>query len=223
MRFKACLLYNVIVCAAFVLSRRSSHLFFSNDNIVFERYLHSHCRYRHTSNTQWSGVTTTHSADAAARIRHGITGRDGSYSPSSLSASLYSSCSARKSSTSERAPCHAAHTDTLCSCITARRRRKAGRQPFYGTGWAARPGNNNAQPYYGNNNNATNNYGAQQPAPPYTAPNSNAGYYGGGQNQGYYGQQNGVELQSPQPTYGGNGQYAPPPGPPPGKGDGYIR
>lgn len=105
------------------------------------------------------------------------------------------------------------------SCITARRRRKAGRTPFYGTGWAARPvgGNNNAQPYYGNQNyNST-------PAPPYSAAtNNNNGYYGNGANQSYYGQQNDVELQSPQPTYGGNNQYAPPPGPPPGK-DGVIR
>merc|ERR1711915_587602 len=98
----------------------------------------------------------------------------------------------------------------FCSCITARRRRKAGRTPFYGTGWAARPVGNNAQPYYNNQNNA--------PAPPYSAAtNNNNGYYGNGANQGYYGQQNGVELQSPQPTYGGNQQYAPPPGPPPGK------
>lgn len=80
-------------------------------------------------------------------------------------------------------------------------------------------GGNNAQPYYNNQH---------QPAPPYSAQPSNAGYYGGdqhnygGQNQGYYGQQNGVELQSPQPTYGG-GQYQPPPGPPPGKGDGIVR
>jgi hypothetical protein len=106
------------------------------------------------------------------------------------------------------------------SCLTARRRRKAGRQPFYGTGWAARPmpGNNTntAAPYYNNNQN----YG-QQPAPPYSPSqaNSNAGYYGGGgANQGYYnnGQQNGVEMQPPQPTYGG-AQYQPPAGPPPGK------
>ena len=105
------------------------------------------------------------------------------------------------------------------SCITARRRRKAGRTPFYGTGWAARPtnGNNTAQPYYNNNYNSA-------PAPPYSAAtnSNNNGYYGNGANQSYYGQQNGVELQSPQPTYGGNNQYAPPPGPPPGK-DGIIR
>lgn len=103
------------------------------------------------------------------------------------------------------------HVITMNSCLTARRRRKAGRTPFYGTGWAARPGNNNAQPYYNNNHN-------NAPAPPYSAAtNNNNGYYGNGANQGYYGQQNGVELQSPQPTYGGNQQYAPPPGPPPGK------
>lgn len=102
----------------------------------------------------------------------------------------------------------------LCSCLTARRRRKAGRKPFYGTGWAARPGMYNnqqpnqysAQPYYSNN---------PQGAPPsYDAHNN--GYYGGGANQNYYGQQTGVELQSPQPAYSGGG-YAPPPGPPPAK------
>ena len=109
---------------------------------------------------------------------------------------------------------------TQRSCITARRRRKAGRTPFYGTGWAARPGNSNTQPY--NNNNNNNNYN-NAPAPPYSAPtNNNNGYYGNGANQSYYGQQNGVELQSPQPAYGGNQQYVPPPGPPPGK-DGVIR
>ncbi|KAJ4375324.1 hypothetical protein N0V83_002410 [Neocucurbitaria cava] len=112
----------------------------------------------------------------------------------------------------------------MASCITARRRRKAGRQPFYGTGWASRPGQHgNAQPYY--NNNTYGNHTNAQPAPPYSANaapnNTNQGYYGGGgANQSYYGQQNGVELQSPQPAYGG---YAPPPGPPPAKGDGIVR
>jgi len=106
-----------------------------------------------------------------------------------------------------------------CSCFTARRRRKAGQRPFYGTGWAARPGNNNypqqhPQPYYNNQYN--------QPAPPYSAQPQN-GYYGA--NQGYYGQQNGVELQSPghAHTRGGDDVYAPPAGPPPGKGDGIVR
>ncbi|KAF2115218.1 chitin synthesis regulation, resistance to congo red-domain-containing protein [Lophiotrema nucula] len=52
----------------------------------------------------------------------------------------------------------------VCSCITARRRRKAGSAPYYGTGWMARPGQHNqsAQPYY-------NNKGVelQQPQPAY--------------------------------------------------------
>lgn len=109
--------------------------------------------------------------------------------------------------------------NTPRSCITARRRRKAGRQPYYGTGWAARPGQN-TQPYYNNNN-------YQQPPPQYT-PQPQQGqnsYYGNGANQGYYGQQNGVELQQPPATYARAGEetYAPPPGPPPGKGDGIIR
>ncbi|KAF2495301.1 hypothetical protein BU16DRAFT_386108 [Lophium mytilinum] len=114
----------------------------------------------------------------------------------------------------------------LCSCLTARRRRRAGRQPFYGTGWAGGrvpPGHNpatyNAQPYYSNNNN--------QPAPPYTAAQTE-NYYGNGANQGYYGQQNGVELQSPQPAHtpyrGEDSVYTPPAGPPPNKQhDGIIR
>ncbi|KAF1963451.1 hypothetical protein CC80DRAFT_486835 [Byssothecium circinans] len=116
----------------------------------------------------------------------------------------------------------------LCSCITARRRRKAGRQPFYGTGWAARPGQYNAQPYYNDQQNYT------QPPPQYSAQPGNNGYYG--QIQGYYGnappygappygQQNGVELQPPPATHnrGGEAEFQPPPGPPPGKGDGVIR
>jgi hypothetical protein len=119
-------------------------------------------------------------------------------------------------------------SNTRRSCITARRRRKAGRQPFYGTGWAARPGangtTNTAAPYYNNNNGGYNS----APAPPYDASQttSNAGYYNnntGGANAGYYGQQNGVELQQPSATYGGQNAYQPPPGPPPGKGDGIVR
>ncbi|OCK85159.1 hypothetical protein K432DRAFT_431743 [Lepidopterella palustris CBS 459.81] len=107
----------------------------------------------------------------------------------------------------------------LCSCFTARRRRRAGQTPMYGTGWAAGRApapyyNSNSQPYYNS-----------QAAPPYTpAPNNT---YFEGQNQGYYGQQNGVELQSPMPAHygarGGDNVYSPPSGPPPGKEDGIIR
>ncbi|KAF2477839.1 uncharacterized protein BDR25DRAFT_187210, partial [Lindgomyces ingoldianus] len=105
----------------------------------------------------------------------------------------------------------------LCSCFTARRRRRAGQNPFYGTGWAARPGqyNQHAQPYYNNQ--------YSQPAPPYSAQPPQNSYYGA--NQAYYGQQPygqqqaGVELQPPQLVHprGGDDVYAPPSGPPPGK------
>ena len=102
--------------------------------------------------------------------------------------------------------------NTLLSCITARRRRRAGRQPFYGTGWAARPGNYNAQPYYNNGGNYT------QPPPQYSAQPQNS-YYG--QNQGYHNNGNDISLQPPQPTYARADQpeYVPPTGPPPGKGN----
>lgn len=121
------------------------------------------------------------------------------------------------------------------SCITARRRRRQGQNPYRGTGWAAGrtpPGHAPAQytgqpaPYYGNNN----------AAPPYSPPANpgayNAGYnnqgYGGGANQSYFGgQQQGVELQQPENAYarGGENVYAPPAGEPPSKkaGDGIVR
>lgn len=80
-------------------------------------------------------------------------------------------------------------------CITARRRRRRGYQPYFGTSWAARPGQygqqNYNQPYYNNSNNPA-------PPPAYGASND------------YYAQRNDVELQSPQPA------YQPPKGPPPG-------
>ena len=91
---------------------------------------------------------------------------------------------------------------------------------MYGTGWV--PGYQNVKP-----NEAYNN-----PAPPYTPNpvpnqytgntfNSNDGYYGqrNQQNYGYGGQQNGIELQTPQQSYqrGGDNVYTPPSGPPPGK------
>ncbi|PGG99075.1 hypothetical protein AJ80_09407 [Polytolypa hystricis UAMH7299] len=93
------------------------------------------------------------------------------------------------------------------ACLSSRRRRRAGRQPFRGTGWAAGPHPPHPPPQY------------QPPPPQYTAQN---GYYppnqhqGHGENQGYFGgQQSGVELQPPQNAY--QPVYAPPPGPPPNK------
>jgi len=109
----------------------------------------------------------------------------------------------------------------LFACISARRRRKMGHQPFRGTGWAvghtpaghnAPTYNNNAQPYYANTQPAYNN--SNNPAPP-------PAYNSAGANQSYYGQQNGTELQQPQQAYGGyrSGETAfePPKGPPPGR------
>ncbi|TKA68393.1 hypothetical protein B0A55_08931 [Friedmanniomyces simplex] len=111
----------------------------------------------------------------------------------------------------------------LFSCLTARRRRKMGYQPYHGTGWAlgrtppghapatynARPQQEQpttAAPYYNNNSNSP--YNANPPA--YGAAND------------YYGGNNDVEMQPPQPVYGANNnrkadQYAPPVGPPPGR------
>ncbi|MCJ1338671.1 hypothetical protein MMC09_003960 [Bachmanniomyces sp. S44760] len=134
----------------------------------------------------------------------------------------------------------------IFSCITARRRKRAGIQPWRGTGWAAgntpaghapaqytgaqtgQPGYNNNM--YGNNNAYTNGYAGQEQAPVYSPPAGQPPYHGG-ENQSYFGgQQNGIELQQPpnaytnQPVRGGDGVYAPPEGAPPGKGeDGIIR
>ncbi|KAH8586473.1 chitin synthesis regulation, resistance to congo red-domain-containing protein [Bisporella sp. PMI_857] len=120
----------------------------------------------------------------------------------------------------------------LFSCINARRRRRRGLQPMYGTGWIPAGG----QYKYGQNNN---NYYQNQPAPPYAPPyngpigqqqtgntfNSNDGYYGN--HGGYAGQQHGVELQPPQNAYhaprGGENVYEAPQGPPPSKNDGAVR
>ncbi|KAK4697818.1 hypothetical protein P7C71_g332, partial [Lecanoromycetidae sp. Uapishka_2] len=121
----------------------------------------------------------------------------------------------------------------IFSCITARRRRRQGQNPWRGTGWAGGrtpAGHGPAQytgqpaPAYGNNNGAA--------APPVYSPQPtqggyyNQGYNSGGANQGYFGgqQQQGVELQQPENVYARDGDYAPPAGPPPGKGgDGIIR
>jgi hypothetical protein len=113
------------------------------------------------------------------------------------------------------------------SCINSRRRRRMGLPPRYGTGWLAgkTPYGHNAPQYY---NNGPQTYGA--PAPPYSPPVENQ-YTGQtfNSNEGYYGQQNGIELQQPQHAYapqrGGDPVYDAPQGPPPKKGynDGVIR
>lgn len=104
--------------------------------------------------------------------------------------------------------------------------------PFRGTGWAATgtqpqyggPPQYGSQPQY----DGGNQYNNQQAGQPVYSPPTNQNYYGNtGANQGYFGgQQSGVELQQPnnvyQPPRGGDGGYAPPAGPPPGK-EGIIR
>lgn len=116
-----------------------------------------------------------------------------------------------------------------------------GYAPYRGTGWAVPnappPQQYQNRPYYASNYNQVSDdaphktldvcvcvrsqvvltHSAIQAPPTYA------------QNQEYYGgqQPNDVELQQPQSSYQGvyqqPGGYAPPPGAPPGKGDGIIR
>ena len=104
----------------------------------------------------------------------------------------------------------------LCSCISARRRRKRGHQPFYGTGWAGRVPVGHGQAQY------NPNYQTQQPQynqnQNYQQPPPNYNQTSGGAAQSYFGgQRQDVEMQPPQNSYGGNHVYNAPPGPPPGK------
>lgn len=107
---------------------------------------------------------------------------------------------------------------TTLRCLSARRRRRAGRQPFYGTGWAGRTPWGHGQAQYNPNYQTQQqpNYNQGPQAPPNYSQNA-GGYYG--QNQGYFGgRQTDVEMQPPSNTYrGGEDVYQPPPGPPPAK------
>jgi len=118
------------------------------------------------------------------------------------------------------------------SCTNARRRRRRGMAPRYGTGWlGGKMATGNNGNYY--NNQQQPQYGAA--APPYSPPAQQNQQYTGNtfnSNEGYYGQQSGVELQQPQNAYQPQREsepvYAAPQGPPPsGKGgygqDGIIR
>lgn len=101
----------------------------------------------------------------------------------------------------------------------ARRRRKRGHRPYYGTGWMAPPpkygahqndyslNQNQQQQYSGQNyQNPPPAYGQQYPQQPqYTGTTFNP-------NDGYYGQNSGV--QSPPVSYQPDNMYPPPPGPP---------
>ncbi len=146
-------------------------------------------------------------ADGYAQIgvtHHGMTGDDGLPSAQSSSAQSLFSSSSGKSTRSCR---YSRDTDLKCSFLSSRRRRRAGRQPMYGTGWS-QFGHGQAQ--------YNPNYQASQAAPPPAYNQDHGGYYG--QNQGYFGgRQTDVELQPPQNTYGGGDGFAPPSGPPPAK------
>ncbi|KIX03618.1 uncharacterized protein Z518_07171 [Rhinocladiella mackenziei CBS 650.93] len=106
----------------------------------------------------------------------------------------------------------------LFSCWSARRRRRAGRQPFYGTGWAGRtPWGHSPATYNPHYQTQQQPHYNQQAPPTYNQTQNYGGYYG--ENQGYFGgRQTDVEMQPPQNAYrGGDNVYEPPSGPPPPK------
>ena len=84
-----------------------------------------------------------------------------------------------------------------CACLSARRRRRTGLQPYYGTGWTQRQ-----WPYYGSQPYYP------QPVPPYAARPNPPPY-----------QETGIELSQPEGSYQPQRDdvYEPPIGPPPGK------
>ncbi|KAI2629690.1 chitin synthesis regulation, resistance to congo red-domain-containing protein [Hypoxylon sp. NC1633] len=113
----------------------------------------------------------------------------------------------------------------IWACINSRRRRRAGLQPMYGTGWmAGKPGPNNG--YYNNHPQGYNNPPPAYGAPPgqsYPMENQYTGTTGTtfSPNDGYYGQREGV-VQPPKNVYNNNNKnsaddYAPPTGPPPNR------
>ncbi|OQD68629.1 hypothetical protein PENDEC_c033G03590 [Penicillium decumbens] len=105
----------------------------------------------------------------------------------------------------------------LFACFNARRRRHHGQRPIAGTAWMAPPPGPPPpnqpiyqHPHYGNDPN----YPAQPP-PQYSPNPQSYGYFGA---QGPPPQEGGIEMQPPPNVYGpGARDYAPPPGPPPGK------
>ncbi|GKT83278.1 hypothetical protein Ct61P_01128 [Colletotrichum tofieldiae] len=119
-------------------------------------------------------------------------------------------------------------------CMNARRRKRRGVQPFYGTGWMG--GNNKHNQHQQATYAYNQQYNGQQqgyagypqqgadgsyPAPPpaYGQAQQNPQYTGTtfNPNDGYYGGHNeGIQLQQPQSSYQRD-VYSPPAGPPPGK------
>ncbi|ODQ63890.1 hypothetical protein NADFUDRAFT_43538 [Nadsonia fulvescens var. elongata DSM 6958] len=104
----------------------------------------------------------------------------------------------------------------LCSTVVSRRRVNQGRPPIYGTAWAL--------PNY---HQSQNQYGFNQPAPPYGPPPNNGHYDNNGNFHGQQPPPNDVHdsynnynnMYAPQgmpEQHEGTQNFAPPPGPPPG-------
>ena len=199
-----------------------------SDLFAFHNYytypLDSHLHRRILPNTRlttWLAVTTTDTTDEYAEVVLGITGLAGSSWAWSSSAQFSSSSSSRKFTQTIITHTHLIRFANVSQrCITARRRRKRGYQPYRGTGWTlgrTPPGHGQAtynnQPQYAQYAQNQNQY--QAPQQPYYNNSNNPppSYYDASANRGG---NNDVELQSPQPAYGGHGsQYQPPKGPPP--------
>jgi hypothetical protein len=115
-------------------------------------------------------------------------------------------------------------------CYNSRRRRRRGMAPMYGTGWMGGNWGNKPPvgPQYGGGGYYSNQPYNGGAAPPYEPPIPNqATGETFNSNDGYYGHNNAYELQQPQSSYhpqrGGDPVYDAPQGPPPRKGDGFIR
>jgi len=111
----------------------------------------------------------------------------------------------------------------LISFLSARRRKRAGQQPYYGTGWVGRTPFGHGQAIYNPNAQFQRPVYASGPNQEYNSPpayglqGAAAGYYGD-QNRGYFGgPQTETEMQPPQAVYGNNNTYQSPTGPPPKK------
>lgn len=161
----------------------------------------------------------------------GTTGADGSWPVLRCSSSSSSSWRSGKLPSLALRPSYSqSDADKNEHSCLARRRRKRGVSPYYGTGWMAPnagkfgaggghnsyPMNNQQSGYYagGGGGGATYNpppaYGANEPQYTGTTFNPQDGYYGN--------QQYNSGLQSPPNAYQPDNVYPPAPAPPPGGG-----
>jgi len=104
-----------------------------------------------------------------------------------------------------------------CACLSARRRRHRGVQPFYGTAWAAPPPAYDVHnigttgPQYGGHTGTGYNTGQQYAAHGHTSPPG----YTPQSNTGYYGQQGGATGGHEMGGVGASGGFDHPRSPPP--------